>query len=256
MSNSETAEDPVTDAVDNTAKLKKQKRINKMQLTKVYTRLLRLISNETPDQEEILQGLEAFEDKKFETLEILDQLISTYRQTRDEKNAIRTEEEFDNVSIDADRDSASIKTVLLTTKISKTSSPDVLLSKEKSSETLKMRQRREQQFQIDELDAYQRNATKEEFEERTPHVFSRTGALEEEKIRQSGVASGHLPFLRKTAGEQGYTSNWQLPYTDKFIRTESNRAIDRRLPTIQIAKFKGDKTKFEYFQQKIAVENR
>ena len=42
-------------------------------------------------------------------------------------------------------------------------------------------------------------------------------------------------------------SNWQLPYTDKFIRTESNRGIDRRLPTKQIPKFKGDKTKFEYF---------
>ena len=84
------------------------------------------------------------------------------------------------MSIDADRDIASIKTVL-TTKISKTSAPEVSPSKEESSETLKMRQRREQQFQIDELDAYQRNATKEESEERTHQSFwQRMGALEEE----------------------------------------------------------------------------
>ena len=66
------------------------------------------------------------------------------------------------------------------------------------------------------------------YEEQTPHVFSRRGALEEEKIRQSGFPSGHLPFLHKTPGKQGYTSNWQLPYTDKFIHTESNHAIQRR----------------------------
>lgn len=204
-----TPEDPVSDAVENTAaKLKKQKLLNKMQLTKLYTRLLRFISDEITDQEEILQCLEAFEVKKLETLEIIDQLISTYRQTGDEKNAVRTEEELDNVSIDADRDIASIKTVLLTTKISKISSPEVSPSKEKSSEMLKMRQRREQQFQIDELDAYQRNVTKEESEERTHHVFlPRTGTLEKEKIRQDGAASDHLPFLHKTPGEQGYTSN-------------------------------------------------
>ena len=180
-----------------------------------------MISDEITDQEKILQW-EAFEVKKFETLEIIDQLISTYRQT---------EEELDNVSIDADRDIASIKTVRLTTRISKTTSPAVSPSKEESSETLKMRQRREQQFQIDELDAYQRNATQEESEERTHHGFwKRTGALEEERIRQGGVASGHLPFLDKTPGEQGYTSNWKLPYTDKFTRIESNRGIDCRLP--------------------------
>ena len=242
-----TPEDPVSDAVENTAaKLKKQKRINK--LTKLYMSLLRLILDEITYQEEILQCLEAFEVKKLETLEIIDQLISTYRQTGDEKNAVGTEEELDNVSIDADRDIASIKTVLLTTKISKISSPEVSPSKEKSSEMLKMRQRREQQFQIDELDAYQRNVTKEESEERTHHVFlPRTGTLEKEKIRQDGAASDHLPFLHKTPGEEGYMSNWQLPYTDKFIRTESNCGIDPRLPTIQIPKFKGDKTKFESF---------
>ena len=131
-----TPEDPVSDAVENTAaKLKKQKRINK--LTKLYTSLLRLILDEITYQEEILQCLEAFEVKKLETLEIIDQLISTYRQTGDEKNAVGTEEELDNVSIDADRDIASIKTVLLTTKISKISSPEVSPSKEKSSEMLK-----------------------------------------------------------------------------------------------------------------------
>ena len=78
-------------------------------------------------------------------------------------------------------------------------------------------------------------------------VLAENGALEEEKIRQSGVASGHLHFLHKTPGEQGFSSNWQLPYTDKFTRRESNRGIDRRLATIQITKFKRDKTEFEYF---------
>ena len=82
-----TPEDPVSDAVENTAaKLKKQKRINK--LTKLYMSLLRLILDEITYQEEILQCLEAFEVKKLETLEIIDQLISTYRQTEDERNAV------------------------------------------------------------------------------------------------------------------------------------------------------------------------
>ena len=96
------------DAVVNPESLKKQKRINKMQLTKLYTRLVRLMSDEKTDQEAILQCMESFEAKKFETLQIIDDLISTYRQTGDERNAIKTEAELDNVSTDADRDVALV----------------------------------------------------------------------------------------------------------------------------------------------------
>ena len=102
----------VTDAVVNPESLKKQKRINKMQFTKLYTRLVRLMLGEKTDQEAILQCLESFEAKTFETLQTMDDLISTYRQTGDERNAIKIEEELDNVSIDADRDVASVKAFL------------------------------------------------------------------------------------------------------------------------------------------------
>ena len=105
----------VTDAVVNPESLKKQKRINKMQLTKLYTRLVCLMSDEKTDQEAILQCSETFEAKKFETLQIIDDLFSTYWQTGDERNAIKTEVELDNVSTDADRDVASVKAFLSTT---------------------------------------------------------------------------------------------------------------------------------------------
>ena len=82
----------VTDAVVNPESLKKQKRINKMQLRKLYTRLVRLMSDEKTDQEAILHYLKSFEAKKLETLQIIDDLISTYRQTVYERNAIKTKE--------------------------------------------------------------------------------------------------------------------------------------------------------------------
>ena len=44
--------------------LKRQKRVLKMQLTKLYTRLMRLISDETIDREAILIALENVEEKK------------------------------------------------------------------------------------------------------------------------------------------------------------------------------------------------
>ena len=44
--------------------LKRQKRVLKMQLTKLYTRLMRLMSDETIDREAILIALENVEKKK------------------------------------------------------------------------------------------------------------------------------------------------------------------------------------------------
>ena len=44
--------------------LKRQKRVLKMQLTKLYTRLMRLMSDETIDREAILIALKNVEEKK------------------------------------------------------------------------------------------------------------------------------------------------------------------------------------------------
>ena len=45
--------------------LKRQKRVFKMQLTNLYTRLMRLVSEETIDREAILTALENVEEKKI-----------------------------------------------------------------------------------------------------------------------------------------------------------------------------------------------
>ena len=45
--------------------LKRQKRVFKMQLTNLYTRLMRLMSDETIDRQAILTALENVEEKKI-----------------------------------------------------------------------------------------------------------------------------------------------------------------------------------------------
>jgi hypothetical protein len=55
-------------------RLKKQKRVVvKTQTSKLYTKLLRLMS-EKCESEELLQGLDAYEEKQQETLTIIDEL--------------------------------------------------------------------------------------------------------------------------------------------------------------------------------------
>ena len=63
-------------------KLKRQKRVFKMQLTKLYTRLMRLMSEETIDREAILTALENVEEKKLDAIQILEDLIVIYERAR------------------------------------------------------------------------------------------------------------------------------------------------------------------------------
>ena len=67
--------------------LKRQKRVFKLQLTKLYTRLMRLMSKETIDREAILTALENVEEKKLDTIQLLEDLIVIYERANDKKNA-------------------------------------------------------------------------------------------------------------------------------------------------------------------------
>ena len=71
----------------------------KMQLTKIYTSLVRLMSGDEHAREEILQSLEEFESKKFDVLGVIEALIGIYREIGDEKSAVKAEDELDNVTI-------------------------------------------------------------------------------------------------------------------------------------------------------------
>lgn len=90
-------------------RLKKQKKTSKTQLTKLYTRLVRLMTEETGEREGLIESLELFEDKQFEVLEILDELITAYKKAGEERKAIKTEDELDLVTADTNRDVASVK---------------------------------------------------------------------------------------------------------------------------------------------------
>lgn len=89
--------------------LKKQKRVLKTQTSKLYTKLLRLMSDEKCESEELLQGLEAYEEKQQETFIIIDKLILAYKQVGDERNAVKTEDELDLVTKDTNRDASTVK---------------------------------------------------------------------------------------------------------------------------------------------------
>ena len=235
----------VADAVVEPESLKKQKQINKMQLTKHYTHLARLISDEKTDQEAILQCLESFEAKKFETLQIIDDLISTYRRTGDERNAIKTEEELDNVSTDADRDVASVKAFLSTTF----SKPATL----ESLGTIKRRQ--EPRIRTDEEDSRTNDSQKDQAQvSRKEQICVNTvwkNTRQEPKDLLERIIPKFNDFTSQSSRrrkEQVFTPiDWRLPVNDKSTYSELHGGIDRKMQPIHIPKFKGDKTKFEYF---------
>jgi len=54
-----------------------------MQLTKLYTRLMRLMSEETIDREAILTALENMEEKKLAAIQILEDLVVIYERAND-----------------------------------------------------------------------------------------------------------------------------------------------------------------------------
>ena len=64
---------------------------------------------EDADQESSLDCLETFVDKKFQTLEVIESLISVYRKAGDKGNVLEIQVELDAVGTDADRDVAAVK---------------------------------------------------------------------------------------------------------------------------------------------------
>ncbi len=65
----------LTTQIDDIERLKKQKRVLKTQLSKLYTKLLRLISDDSCEKECLIQGLEAYDEKQAEVLAIIDELV-------------------------------------------------------------------------------------------------------------------------------------------------------------------------------------
>ena len=101
-------------------KLRSQKRVHKMQLTKLYSRLLRLMSGEVTDVEELLTALEATQEKNLDLLLILEDLIVTYQSKGEEQSLKRAEAEMEKVTTDTDGEIATVK-VFLTSFTLKTS---------------------------------------------------------------------------------------------------------------------------------------
>ena len=90
-------------------KLRSQKRVCKMQLTKLYSHLLRLVSREVTDIEELLTALEATQEKNLDVLQVLEDLIVIYQLKVDEQSLKRAEAEVEKVTTDTDREIAMVK---------------------------------------------------------------------------------------------------------------------------------------------------
>ena len=92
--------------------LKKQKRINKMQLTKLYSRLVRLMAEESVNIDAILTTLEDTEEKMLDVIQLLEDLLVIYEKNGDKQNLARTEEEIDKVAKDTDKENSRVKDFL------------------------------------------------------------------------------------------------------------------------------------------------
>ena len=79
-----------------------------MQLTKLYSRLLRLMSGEVTDVEELLTALEATQENNFDVLQVLEDLIVIYQSKGDEQSLKRAEAEMEKVTTDTDRVIATV----------------------------------------------------------------------------------------------------------------------------------------------------
>ena len=77
--------------------VKKQKRVVITQLTKLYTRLIKLMMEETIDRDAILTAVEETEEKKMETIQIVEDLVVLHKKKSDKRNVERSEDEIDKV---------------------------------------------------------------------------------------------------------------------------------------------------------------
>ena len=100
-------------------KLRSQMRVCKMQLRKLYSRLLRLMSGELTDVDELLTALEATQENNLDVLQVLEDLIVIYQSKGDEKNFKRAEAEMENVTTDTDREIATVKEFLTSLTLKK-----------------------------------------------------------------------------------------------------------------------------------------
>ena len=88
-------------------------RISKMQLTKLYSRLVRLMSGEEADIETaILIALENTEEKRLDVAQVLEDLIVLYRTTGDKQSVTRAEAELNKVMEDTDTEIATVREFL------------------------------------------------------------------------------------------------------------------------------------------------
>ena len=129
----ESMEASLSTQTDEIERLKKQKRVLKTQLSKLYTKLLRLMTDDSCENESLIQGLEAYEDKKAEVLTIIDVLATAYKKAGDDRNAVKTEDEIDLVTSETNRDAATIKSYISATVI-KESKSESLTSRAKQSD--------------------------------------------------------------------------------------------------------------------------
>ena len=77
--------------------VKKQKRVAKAQHTKLYTRLIKLMTEEMIVRYAILTALEETEEKKMETTQIVGDFVVLYEKKSDKRNVERSEDKINKV---------------------------------------------------------------------------------------------------------------------------------------------------------------
>ena len=225
-------------------RLKKQKRANKTLLTKLYTRLVRLMSENT-DQDSLLDCLEAFVDKKFETLDVIESLLSAYRQAGDDRNVTKTLDELVAVGTDVDRNIASVKAFVSATFRNQTTAELSVADaqpKEQQVPLETMKFRGESQKEQDKA----KESCEVQVHEKAlgGDVILEYRSLKE-NTKDKFIDSPYPTFLRKD--EHSSSPGLRLPFDSKADYSETYHGIDHKIERLQIPKFNGDKTKFEYF---------
>ena len=115
----ETSETPsfLNDIEYDIERLKKQKRILKTQVSKLYTKLLRLMTDDSCGREDLIESLELYEEKQGETLLNIDELITAYKKAGDDRNAVKTEDELDQFTSETSRDIDTVKSFIAASAI-------------------------------------------------------------------------------------------------------------------------------------------
>ena len=81
----ESSEKSLTPQQTEIERLRKEKRVVKTQLSKLYTKLLRLVADESSDLEKLIEGLETYEEKQASVLSIIEELAIEYKRVGDDR---------------------------------------------------------------------------------------------------------------------------------------------------------------------------